>query len=211
VDIIPPTPEAVADRKLTLLPGLFAPRADLVEALAKSGAVVLMGPRSGSKTPDFHIPADLPPGALRSLIDLKVRRVESLRSGAVIPIPGCDAGHFEGWREFLVLGEKVEAELKSADGEVALARSNLNFYLAGRPNESLVSGVLRRLIARAGLACFDLHQDIRIRDNGAMRYVFNYDREAQDISKIVGDASLLLGDRRLPPCGVAVFRRTPGS
>ena len=211
VDIIPPTPEAVADRKLTLLPGLFAPRDDFVEALGKSGAVVLMGPRSGSKTEHFQIPIDLPPGNLNSLIDLKVRRVESLRPGVVIPIADRGVGHFEGWREFLVVGEGVEAELKSADGEVALARSNLNFYLAGRPDDSLVGGVLRRLIARAGLARFDLHEDIRIRDNGSMRYVFNFGAQAADISEIVGDALLLLGERRLPPRCVAVFRRAAGS
>ena len=208
VDLIPPASEAVVGRKLVLLPGLFAPRADLVEALAKCGAVILMGPRSGSKTADFQIPANLPPGSLSILIDLKVRHVESLRPGIVIPIAGCDTCRFEGWREFLVLGEGVEVVLKSADGEVALARNNRHFYLAGRPNKRLLDDLLCRLVAQAGISPLDLPEDIRIRDNGAIRFVFNYGREAVDISKIIGNASLLLGERLLPPCGVAVFRRT---
>jgi len=167
-----------------------------------------MGPRSGSKTADFQIPANLPPGSLSTLIDLKVRHVESLRPGIVIPIAGCDTCRFEGWREFLVLGEGVEVVLKSADGEVALARNNRHFYLAGRPNKRLLDDLLCRLIVQVGISPLDLPEDIRIRDNGAIRFVFNYGREAVDISKIIGNALLLLGERLLPPCGVAVFRRT---
>jgi beta-galactosidase len=98
--------------------------------------------------------------------------------------------------------------LKSADGEVALARNNRHFYLAGRPNKRLLDDLLCRLIVHVGISPLDLPEDIRIRDNGAIRFVFNYGREAVDISKIIGNASLLLGERLLPPCGVAVFRRT---
>jgi beta-galactosidase len=208
VDLIPPASEAVAGRKLVLLPGLFAPRADFVEALAKSGAVTLMGPRSGSKTPDFHIPANLPPGSLNRLIDLKVRRVESLRPGIVTPIAGSGISHFEGWREFLLLGQGVEAVLKSTDGEAALARNDRHLYLAGRPNEPFLDDLLCRLLAQAGISALGLPEDIRVRDNGAMRFVFNYGREAVDISNITGNATLLLGESLLPPCGVAAFRRT---
>lgn len=189
-----------------LLPALFAPMADFVEALAKSGAVVLMGPRSGSKTPDFQIPPGLPPDRLRALVDLRVRRVESLRPGATIAIEDA-VGRFEGWREFLVLGEGVEAEMKSTDGEVALARSGNSFYLAGRPDKTLLGEVLHRIFARAGIAGLDLREDIRIRDNGATRFIFNYGREPVDISGVVGDASLLLGERVLASCGVAAFVR----
>jgi beta-galactosidase len=204
VDIIPPTPEAVADRKLVVAPGLFTARAELAEALARSGAAVLLGPRSGSKTRDFHIPSELPPGAFRSLVDVKVRRVESLRPGVTLPVEGA-AGHLEGWREFLTLGEGVEAQLRSTDGEIVLAHGARAFYLAGRPDDPLLEAVLRRVLACAGLAALDLPRDIRIRDNGATRFVFNYGDTIVDISSIIGDAPLYLGERRLPPCGVAAF------
>ena len=173
VDIIPPTPEAVADRKLVVAPGLFTARAELAEALARGGAAVLLGPRSGSKTPDFQIPGELPPGAFRSLVDVKVRRVESLRPGVTVPVEGA-AGHLEGWREFLTLGEGAEARLRSTDGEIVLAHSARAFYLAGRPDDVLLETVLRRVLACAGLAALDLPRDIRVRDNGATRFVFNY-------------------------------------
>ena len=75
VDVVPPTAAAIADRTLIIAPALFAPSQDLTAALAKSGATVLLGPRTGSKTADFQIPADLPPGVLRSVIDIRIRRV----------------------------------------------------------------------------------------------------------------------------------------
>jgi beta-galactosidase len=207
VDVVPPTPEALADRKLALAPGLFAARVEVVDALAKSGAVVLLGPRTGSKTVDFQIPPDLPPGRFHAMVDATVRRVESLRPGVAIPVEGAAGGHFAGWREFLALGRATTAELRSDDGEAALARQGKNFYLAGRPNDALLDFVLRRLVAMADLTALDLPADIRIRDNGATRFVFNFGQEPVDISFITGGASLLLGEKRLSPCGVAAFRR----
>jgi beta-galactosidase len=210
VDIAPATPEAMTDRKLVLAPGLFAACAELVEAMAENRAVVLLGPRTGSKTEDFQIPADLPPGRFQSLVDVTVRRVESIRPGVTIPIEGAALGHFAGWREFLTLGAGATAERLSDDGAVALARNENYFYLAGRPNDVLLDTVLRRLASLADLTALDLPADIRIRDNGATRFVFNYGQHAIDISSLTGDASLLLGEKFLSPCGVAAFRRIMG-
>jgi beta-galactosidase len=206
VDIVPPTVEAVADRQLVIAPGLFAAREELALALANSGAAVLLGPRSGSKTQDFQIPYDLPPGAFRSLIDMRVLRVESLRPGVTIAIDGAD-GFLEGWREFLSLGEGVEGLLRSTDGEVVLAREARNYYLAGRPDESLLDAILRRVLASTNLIALDLPRDIRLRDNGALRFVFNHGDTTIDISALVGDAPLYLGEKDLPPRGVAIVAR----
>ena len=206
VDIAPPTPEAVDERKLVLLPALFAPAPEFVAALAKSGAVALIGPRAGAKTRDFQIPPELPPGALRALVDIKVRRVESLRPGGGVAMDGV-RGRFEGWREFLALGPGVETLLSCCDGAPALARQGRGCYLAGRPDEALLAEITQRLLADAGLASLELPQDIRIRDNGETRFAFNYGAQDADISSLVGNAPLLLGDRLLPPCGVAAWLR----
>jgi len=205
VDVAPPTAAAVGERQLIIAPALFAPSRQFTEALAKSGATILLGPRAGSKTADFQIPADLPPGVLRSLIDIRVRRMESLRPGASVRI--CGQGAFLRWREFLLLGESVQPELLSDDGETALARCDNVFYLSGWPDEELLGNVLRRVFHAAQLSTLDLPQDIRVRDNGAMRYIFNYGAEATDISALAGEETLMLGKRLLEPCGVAAFRR----
>ncbi len=205
VDVIAPTAAAVAARRLIVAPALFAPSLEFAEALAESGATLLLGPRAGSKTADFQIPADLPPGALRRLIDIRVRRVESLRPGASIKISG--GGAFVRWREFLLLGESVRRELASDDDETALARCGNVFYLSGWPDEKLLASVLRRVFRAAEIATLDLAENIRIRDNGAMRYIFNYGAEATDVSALIGEETLLLGEPILEPCGVAAFRR----
>ncbi|WP_424360920.1 beta-galactosidase [Methylocystis parvus] len=205
VDIGQPTAETVQNRKLILLPGLFTASDAFVEALAASEAHLLMGPRSGSKTADFQIPPALPPGALQKLIDLRVRRVESLRPDAVIPT---ETGHFQRWREFVVLGEGVESVIASYDDECALARQWKHYYLAGWPNDALLDCALSKLLADARVETVSPPRDIRIRDNGGLRYVFNYGPEPVDISSQVGEAQLLLGETILPPCGVAAFQLT---
>jgi beta-galactosidase len=206
VDVVPPAPEAVRGRRLVLLPGLFAPRGDFVEALAASEAVVAIGPRSGSKTESFRIPGELPPGSLRRLIDVAVHRAESLRPGVTIPI-AASRGRFERWREILLPGSGVEPTLATTRGEVALARSGARFYVAGWPDEALLDEILRRLLDLAGVERLVLGEDIRIRDNGSLRYVLNYGPEPANIASLVGDARLVLGEMNLSPYGVAAFRR----
>lgn len=205
VDVIAPTAAAVAERRLIIAPALFAPSQDFAQALAESGATILLGPRAGSKTADFHIPTDLPPGVLRRLIDIRVRRVESLRPAASVRIAG--EGAFVRWRESLLIGERVQREIISDDGETALARCGNVFYLSGWPDEELLNSVLRRVFHDAQLSTLDLPEDIRIRDNGATRYIFNYGADTIDISALIGEETLLLGERLLEPCGVAAFRR----
>jgi beta-galactosidase len=189
IDVVPPTAEAVQGRKLVLLPGLFAPSEDFVAALQASGAVVQMGPRSGAKTPDFHIPASLRPG-----IEARMARTNGGQA-------------FVKWREYLVSGAGAETVTETEDGEAALARQRGAYYLAGQPNAALARDIVRLLLSAAGLPQLDLPQDIRIRDNGAMRYLFNYGPQAASIAAIAQGAELLLGEEMLAPCGVAAWRR----
>ncbi len=203
VDVVPPVAAQVADRKLALLPGLFAADGDLVAAL-KSCDAVLLGPRTGSKTADFQIPPRLPPGELRALVDVLVSRVESLRPGASIEMAGAP-GCFERWREFLTVGGAATVSIRSTDQEAALAeQQGGRFYLGGWPDEALFDDVVRRLCMRAGLRAAQLGPDIRIRDNGRRRYVFNYGSGAVDISEFLGGRTLALGTSTLEPCGVAI-------
>lgn len=210
IDVVPASAEAIANRAFVLAPGLFRADPALVGALRRSGAAVLLGPRSGSKTADFQIPPRLPPDGFRELVDVTVTRVESLRPGASVPVEKA-RGSLLRWREKLVLAEGVTAEAAGADGGTALARSGKHFYLAGWPDEALVDDVLRRCLAAAGLAGVQLHRDIRIRDSGPWRHIFNYGPQPVDIGPLLTGAVLLLGERVLEPCGVAVCRRSAES
>ncbi|MEQ8401199.1 MAG: beta-galactosidase [Roseitalea porphyridii] len=206
VDVVPPTPEAVQGRRLVILPALFAGSQALADTLAQGDAHVLIGPRTGSKTDDFSIHPDLPPGPFSDLAGITVTRVESRPPFA--PVALADGTHFEGWREFVRIdAETVEVELESADGHPAWLVNGRVHYLAGRPGDAMADRVVRRLLADAGLGAHALHRDVRIRDNGDLRHVFNYGPETVDVSGLVEDHAVALGDTALEPRGVLVLRR----
>lgn len=204
VDIVPLHADAVAGRKLVVVPGLFSGSQALADALADSSAVVLLGPRTGSKTADFHIADGLPPGPFRDLIDLKVRRVESLPPYTDVPLE--DGGRFTGWREFLVPGEEVTTLRSSTDGHPAHIAQGRVHYLGGRPDGKTAKAIMGGLLRQAGIETLDLHPDIRVRDNGAVRFIFNYGPETVDVSGVAGDAELLFGEVLLGPRGILAHR-----
>jgi beta-galactosidase len=206
VDIIPPAAEAAAGRKLVVAPGLFAGTEELVDALAAGDATVLLGPRTGSKTNDFRIADGLPPGPFRKLIDLKIRRVESIPPFVDVPLEG--GGRFTGWREFLVPGEGVETVRSSADGHAAHVRRGRVHYLGGRPDAGTALAIAGELLQQAGVETLDLPRDIRVRDNGGVRYVFNYGPDTVDVSALTKDAEALFGEAVLAPREVLALKRT---
>ena len=67
--------------------------------------------------------------------------------------------------------------------------------------------IVRRAMRQAGIEPLDLPQDVRIRDNGSVRYVFNYGPEAVYVSEIAGPGEVLMGDAALPPRGVMALRK----
>jgi beta-galactosidase len=208
LDIVPPTAEAVAGRKLVLMPGLFAVPDDFAAALAASGAVLLAGPRTGSKTAEFKIPSNLPPGPLGELFGVRVRRVESLRPGIAVPVAGSNTGAAcDGWYEHLTATSAALPLLSAPDGGAILSTQGRAYYLAGRPNPVLADDVVSRLLTAAGLDALPLHRDLRIRDHGPRRFAFNHGPDAIDIASLRADAPLELGTDLLPSCGVAAWRR----
>lgn len=200
VDIIAPKEALLKDRKLVVVPGLFAVDDAFAQALDACGVTVLAGPRTGSKNTNFHIADDLPPGPLRGLIDIKITRVESRPSFAPIELE--DGNQLEGWREFVVPNPKVKTLLSSSDGHGVLFSQNNCFYLAGRPDAALADKVISLALKQADIKAHKLHRDVRIRDNGSVRYIFNYGPEEVDCSGLVGSLKILMGERVLEPRGV---------
>jgi beta-galactosidase len=77
VDVIPQK-APLAPYSVLAIPPLPILQDELVESLKGFGGQVLIAPRAGSKTVDFQIPPQLPPGRLQELIPITVLRVESL-------------------------------------------------------------------------------------------------------------------------------------
>jgi beta-galactosidase len=198
IDVVPPTVEACKDRKLVLIPALFSPRPELVAQLekdAQNGTIVLGAGRTGSKTPDFKIPDNLAPGTCQDLFNVSVRRVESLRPGAVVKVD--DSSRFVQWREFVRAEGSATVVSSTQDGHPALVRNQVGkgaaYYLAGNVNPHYLYTILESLCKEAGIPTMTLHRDVRIRDNGNVRVLANYGPEEVDVSNVVRRHKVLVG------------------
>ncbi len=202
VDIVSPD-ASLAGYRLVVAPSLPILEAPLVDRLSATGAEIVLGPRSGSKTCDLQIPDGLPPGPLHKLLPLRVTHVESLRPGWIEP------GDF-GVSKWL---EHIETELTplaSTAAGLGLWYRNGNIqYLAAWPCREMLDAVITSAAARAGLACLSLPDEIRIRKRGEIVFAINYGPDSVDLSSCVPGittADLILGDHVLAPAGVAAWR-----
>ncbi|MEO0982104.1 MAG: beta-galactosidase [Pseudomonadota bacterium] len=192
---------------LLLVPSLpIAPPA-LVGAVKKSNIRAVFGPRSFSKTPHFAIPETLPPGPLQDLLPLKVVRSESF------PRDHRERGAFDG---VPVAGQwwldHVETDLEplaaTEAGRGLLYEASGVHYFTTAPEPAFLTRLLRRVVAEIGLDVVDLPEGVRLRRRGGLRYAFNYGAKAAVLPDGVAapDADLLVGERTLPPAGVAIWR-----
>ena len=209
VDFVPAGAPALDGYKLVIVPGVFAWNDQILAALRDYRGTVLIGPRSGSKTEHFSIPAGLPPSLPDDLMDLNISQVESLRPDCGIDAEG--GGKIKLWFEHASPGSSANAEIKTADGVPILWSQGRIFYLAGWPDGELANRIVRQLAVASGLTVCDLPPGIRTRRSGDLVFYFNYGRQDFDLRKLTGlqdRDEFLLGCADLPPSGVAVVRST---
>ncbi len=206
LDIVPPG-ASLAGYKLVLVPSLLHVSDAAAAAFAAAEGEVLWGPRSGSKTQDFSIAAHLPPGPLTALVPARVIEVASLRPGLGVAVRGEVNGAVERWREHVIAAAPATIRARFADGQAALVSQGAQHYLAGWPDEALLTSLMADMAAKAGLTTMNLPDHIRIRYRGAWGFAFNYG--TQDFTLPVLESQILLGSRSLPPSGVTIWRRSP--
>ena len=205
VDILPPDAD-FAGYGLVVCPTLPMLHPATLAALQASGALVLFGPRTGSRTTEGHIPPELPPGPLQAGLTIKVTRVESLRPGAGPAVV------FEGrtfaarlWRETLETALAPRASF--TDGGAAwVAQGRLN-YLATWPQPELLDAVIETLAREAGVPLTDLAQGVRLRRRDGVTFAFNFAPEPRATPARPG-MTFLMGGEVLPPGGLAAWRQT---
>jgi beta-galactosidase len=202
IDILPATAGDLSDYRLVLVPGLFAWSEELRKALADHEGIVLVGPRTGSKTQDFSIPGDMPPDLPESLPGLVVSRVETLRADAPVSVDG--GGTLKFWREFVEPGE-TETLLAAHDRWPVLSRRGALHYLAGWPDGTLMRRVLERLTNEAGIATTWLPDGVRIRRDGKHLFAVNYGDQPCDLAAFGINGKALLGGLVLEPSEVAIL------
>ncbi|MEZ0348635.1 MAG: beta-galactosidase, partial [Thermus sp.] len=179
VDILPPG-ASLAGYRLVVVPSLPVVREEALSALKEAEGLVLLGPRSGSKTDAFQIPPELPPGPLQALLPLKVVRVESLPPGLVAEAEGPLGRFVLGlWREWVETSSP--SLLRFADGGGALFREGRFLYLAAWPSPDLAVRLLASLAEEVGLAPRLLPEGLRLRRRGSVVFAFNYGPEPQEV------------------------------
>jgi beta-galactosidase len=209
VDFLPPG-ASLAGYALVLVPSLPIVSDAAERAFAATDGIVLYGPRTGSKTRHFGIPAGLPPGPLASLLSVRVREVSSLRPGLSVPVTGRVGGAAIRWREHL--DRSPEAVAQFADGAPALVANGRHHYVACWPDRRLLCEIAALLAGKAGLTTIDLPEGVRLRRRGGLTFAFNYSDESWPAP---AGGRTLLGARPVGPQDVAVWtaesRAEPGS
>jgi beta-galactosidase len=203
VDVVHPSADLSGYHLIFCPLQIFWPEG-LSAKIKASGAVCVLGPRTGSKTDDFQIPANLAPGLAQELIPLVVGRVESLRPGHAE-----QAGPYKVRRWLEHIQSDLVPEAYTASGHGIWYHTDKVDYLACWPEAELLDAVLRRRCEALGLATLSLPDGLRLRQRGAFMFAINYEAEPLDLcDHILGADSLdyVIGGPDLPPAGVAAWR-----
>jgi beta-galactosidase len=203
VDVVPPDADFTGGG-VGVAPSLPISDEATLAALSASGAAVLFGPRTGSRTREGHIPPNLPPGPLQARIPVRVSRVESLRPGAG-PQVEASGRSYAGrlWRE--VIETELSALATFADGGPAWVSKESWHYLATWPETALLDHVIATVALEAGLAVQALDEGVRLRRRDDVCFAFNFAPDSRRTPAPAG-ATYLLGGPELPAAGVAAWR-----
>jgi beta-galactosidase len=204
VDMVPPDAD-FAGYSLVVAPSLPILAEDTVRRLEACGSVVLFGPRTGSRTREGHIPANLAPGPLQARLPVKVPRVESLRPGAG-PAVNLDGETLpaQSWREHLETDLPALARFAD-DGAAAWVARDGWHYLATWPGPALLDRIVARLAAEAGLDTHPQAEGVRTRTRDGVRFAYNFAPESRPTPAPAGMA-FLLGGAELEPGAVAAWK-----
>ncbi len=202
IDIVSPT-DKLERYKIILCPLQVFWSQALTQSVKESGAVCIIGPRSGSKTDDFQIPPTLAPGNASALIDVKVSRVESLRPGHVQM-----AGPYKVTRWLEHIDGPLVAKASTDDGHGIWFQNALCDYIACWPDPELLNTILAERCHALGIETMDLPQGLRVRRRGDVTFVINYEKEPIQINTHIADdpsRTYLIGGTTLEGGGVAAW------
>lgn len=205
VDILPPY-APLGEYRLVVIPSLPILSETAMEGFASCRGTIVFGPRTGSKTPNFQIPQELPPGLLQRLLPLRITRVESLGTtpedrvtwnGRQYPV--------SRWREWVETSLHPQGTFQ--DGKGAVFAEKTFYYLAFWPDDAFLLDFFEDVARKEGLTTTRLPEGLRLRKRGDLVFAFNYSSECRELPA-PATAEFLLGERILPPYEVAIWRET---
>ena len=202
VDIVRPG-ASLAGYKLVLVPSMPHVTDAAATAFKAADGIVLYGPRTGSKTRNFAIPANLPPGPLAELTGVRVTQVSSLRPNLREAMGDGVEGHAIRWREYVEIDLSVKIMASFANGDPALTINGDHAYLACWPDSELLTAIVAKLAKLQKLAVTPLPDAIRLRRRGNLTFAFNYGNEPWP-APVFG--KLVLGGQTIGAQSMSVWR-----
>jgi beta-galactosidase len=187
--------------QMIVAPSLPILSAELVARLEALQVPIIFGPRSGSKTGDFKIPTELPPGLLQAVLPVKVSRVESLRPSLTADRNGEQVTR---WSE-----EIISAIPSGNDGDI-VHRQNDFQYISAWPSNDLLKSLFSEMAEEAGLSVFALPSDLRVRTTGSYVFAFNYGPDKLSLSELdfwSRGWEFVSGTVELEPAGIVIWKK----
>jgi beta-galactosidase len=203
VDVLPQSAN-LDSYKLVLVPSLPILRPEFVSSLKSFSGSVLFGARTGSKTPDFQIPSNLPPGPLQEIFPIRVLRVESLPDFEPVSVSWRGKNYqCRHWLEQVQTEAKPWITLEDGAG-IAFTHERLT-YLSTVPEQPLLDAMVEEITSQAGLSTISLPEGLRTRTNGGLQYFFNYGPTPVSLP-VSKETEFIVGGPDLPVTGVAILR-----
>jgi beta-galactosidase len=206
IDIVPPGRD-LSSYKLVLVPTLPHISEAAMAAFKATDALLLFGPRSGSKTRSYSIPDSLPPGPLQELLPITVRQVSSTRPNVSFAVNGI---HIKGkgsrWRDEVSPEAGTEVVARFDSDEPALVKHSKAHYLATWPDGQLLDGVFKTLLRDAGLPWQPVPAHIRLRRRGEWNFAFNYGPDIWSVPD-QKNKTFLLGESDVLPNSLSIWRQ----
>ncbi|MBT8083918.1 MAG: beta-galactosidase trimerization domain-containing protein, partial [Woeseia sp.] len=192
--------------ELVIAPGLPIIDDAFVEKCEQSRATFVFGPRSGAKTHEFGYPGNLPPGPLQRIAPLRVLSVETLR-------PDCIEGLSWNGKKYdsLIWREELDAPdadvlARYEDNSPAIVRYQRVIYIGTLTTTAFLNDFLGQLCGDLGVVTHHFATDVRVQQRGDLMFAFNYSGREEKLP-LDDDAEILLGNRRLGPHDVTVWKR----
>jgi beta-galactosidase len=184
------------------VPSLPIIQPELVTSLKSFSGPVIFGPRTGSKTPDFQIPSNLPPGLLQELLPIRVVRAESLPDFEPISVSWRETSYqCRHWLE--QIETYVPPWIRSVNGNGIAFTHEAFTYLTAVPEQSLLDAIVEDIVSHTNLQTIRLPEGLRTRVSGNLRYFFNYGPATVTLP-LPKDAQFIIGGPELPVAGVAI-------
>jgi beta-galactosidase len=195
----------VAAYPLVVAPTLPILPQGLVEQIERGTNHWVFGPRTGSKTEAFAIPAQLPPGELQRVLPVRVIEVESLRPSLrpSLRFKGIEGSALR-WREHVEPGIETEVLARFDDGAAALLRRERVSYMAACLDRAVLHAFIADCVRCAGIATTPVSDGLRLRTRGSLRFAINYGAQAQAAPARAG-AKFVVGGPVVGPVDVAAW------